>query len=161
MLSRTSKPQRRKAWRAYASIALALSVAASLAVQSIARADDSTTPFKVVTNPDNPTKSASREFLERAFLKKTSDWSDGTAIHPVDLKPGSPVRRGFSHAVLHRSISAVRSFWQQQIFSGRGVPPPEVESDAAVINYVVGHRGGVGYVSANADIGRAKPLVVE
>jgi hypothetical protein len=49
--------------------------------------------------------------------------------------------------VRRRSAAAIRSYWQQRIFTGRGVPPPELESDAAVLRYVQTHRGGVGYVS--------------
>ena len=48
----------------------------------------------------------------------------------------------------------------QAIFSGRGVPPPELDSDEAVIRFVLKYPGAIGYVSAGADIGAAKPLHV-
>jgi len=54
----------------------------------------------------------------------------------------------------------VRSYWQQRIFSGRGVPPPEVDSDADVVRFVLKYRGSVGYVSGRAEIGKAKVLTV-
>ena len=46
-------------------------------------------------------------------------------IRPVDLRPNAATRRLFSERMLRRSVAAVRSYWQQRIFSGRGVPPPE------------------------------------
>jgi hypothetical protein len=55
--------------------------------------------------------------------------------------------------VVHaRSVAAVKSYWQQVIFSGRGVPPPELESDEAVIRHVTRSPGAVGYVSGAANV---------
>jgi len=116
------------------------------------------TGFKVVVNVANPVATAERRFLEDAFLKRTTRWSGGTLIHPIDLTPDSPARRLFSDDVLHRSVSAVKNYWQQLIFSGRDVPPPEVETDEQVIRYIVKHPGGVGYVSASATVEGVKVL---
>jgi ABC-type phosphate transport system substrate-binding protein len=90
--------------------------------------------------------------VAEALLKKRVRWDDGAAIHPVDLPSQSSVREKFSHAVLKRSVAAVRSYWQQRIFSGRGVPPPEVASDEAVVRYVATHPGGIGYVSSQVEL---------
>jgi hypothetical protein len=94
------------------------------------------------------------------FLKEVTRWDDGEAVHPVDLRGDSDTRSKFSESVIRRSIAAVRSYWQQRIFSGRGVPPPELESDADVVRYVLKYRGSVGYVSSRADIGKSKVLSV-
>ena len=80
---------------------------------------------------------------------------------PVDLKPDSAVRRRFSEHVLNRSVAAVKSYWQQRIFSGRGVPPPELESEQAVLAYVTKHRGAVGYVSTTAEVGNVRVIRIE
>ena len=116
--------------------------------------------FVVVVHPDNPHPSVSRTFLAQAFLKKTSRWEDGEGIYPVDRGAGAPVRRAFSEEVLSRSVAAVRSYWQQRIFSGRGVPPPEVASDEAVVAFVRRRRGAVGYVSPGAALQGVKVLQV-
>ncbi len=68
-------------------------------------------------------------------------------IRPADLVPGSPARRKFTEEILKRSVEAVRGYWQQRIFSGRDVPPPEVETDEEVVKYVLKYTGAVGYVS--------------
>lgn len=95
------------------------------------------------------------------FLKQATRWDDGEVARPVDLKSDSPTRRLFSERVLNRSVAAVKNYWQQRIFSGGGVPPPELESDQAVITYVTRHRGGVGYVSSTTDIGKARLIRLE
>ena len=125
-----------------------LVLAASWAESSSAWAE-APAAFVVVVNARNPIAEADREFLADVFLKKVSRWGDGESVRPVDLRPDSPTRRDFSQRVLRRPIAAIRSYWQQCIFSGRDVPPPELDSDAAVLRYVAKQRGGVGYVSAS------------
>lgn len=117
--------------------------------------------FQVIVHPSNTLSTASRDFLQQAFFKRTTRWDDGAAIHPVDLPPNSKVRGAFSGRVLNRSVAAVRSYWQQRIFSGRELPPPELESDEAVIRYVASSPGAVGYISPHAKpTTQAKLLVV-
>ena len=125
-----------------------------------ASAEEAPPAFVVIANAKNPANGSPREFLSDAFLKKTTRWDDGEIIRPVDLGPTSPARRAFSQKVLDRSVSAVRSYWQQRIFSGRDLPPPELGSDDAVIEYVQRNRGAVGYVSGTAHLHDVKVLPV-
>jgi hypothetical protein len=112
--------------------------------------------YRLVVNLDNPVTTLDRRFVEEAFLKKTRTWSDGQAIRPIDLKANSVLRERFSLEVLRRPVVAVLAYWQQNIFSGRDVPPPAVETDADVIHHVGRFRGGLGYVSAAAALAGAK-----
>jgi len=111
--------------------------------------------FKIVVHPERPAQ-VERAFLVDAFLKNVTRWPDDETIRPVDQRPDSPTRRKFSESVLKRSVPAVKTYWQQRIFSGRGVPPPELDSDEAVVRYVESHPGAVGYVSGGAAVGKAK-----
>lgn len=116
--------------------------------------------FRVVVRTDNPLNSASDELLTDIFLKRRTEWPNGESAHPADLKPDTEARRQFSKSVLHRSVAAVKSYWQQMIFSGRGVPPPELDSDQAVVEYLIKHPGAVGYVSGSASLSKVKELAV-
>ena len=126
---------------------------------ALARAE--ATEFRVVVHPKNPIENLNKEFLSDAFLKKTTRWKDGESLRPVDLRPDSSVRKRFSDSVLKRSVAAVRSYWAQRIFSGRGVPPPELDSDGAIVDYVLKHRGAVGYVSAGAKLGSTRVVSIQ
>ncbi len=114
--------------------------------------------FRVIVSMHNPITSAPRDFVADVFLKRQSRWDDGEPVRPTDLRPESPVRRSFSERVLKRSVAAVRNYWQQRIFSGRELPPPELESEQAVVSYVATHRGAVGYVSVGARLEGVKAL---
>jgi ABC-type phosphate transport system substrate-binding protein len=118
-------------------------------------------PFQVIVNPTNPVVTAKRQFLADAFLKKTTTWPGGLGIRPVDLGPKSVVRAHFSEDVLHRSVAEVKSYWQQRIFSGGDVPPPELDKDEDVVKYVLKHPGAIGYVSGGAKLEGAKVLIVK
>ncbi len=109
--------------------------------------------FKVVVNASNTTTSISKEQLSRCFMKQTNTWINGETITPVDLSANSPVRIEFSTTVHDRDVNAVKSYWQRQIFSGRGVPPPEKASDDEVLAFVRANPGAVGYVSSTASLG--------
>jgi ABC-type phosphate transport system substrate-binding protein len=116
--------------------------------------------FRVIVHPENPVSELSRDFLADAFLKRTTRWSNGEALRPVDQRPSSAVRQRFSDSVLRRSVAAVKNYWQQRIFSGRDLPPPEEDSDEAVVEFVINHRGALGYVSGSAKLENAKRVVV-
>jgi hypothetical protein len=134
---------------------------ALLALCATVFADTRPTPFYVViVEPSNEVTSVERKFLEETFLKKVTRWPNDSALRPVDLAPNSAVRRKFTQEVLNRSVEAVQGYWQQRIFSGRDVPPPEFDTDHDVVDYVLKHAGAVGYVSGTADLGGAKVLTV-
>ena len=116
--------------------------------------------YKVIINPDNPAISLDRSFVRDAFLKKTTEWGDGKALRPVDLSTKFPARDRFTQDVLRKSPSQLKSYWNQQIFSGKGVPPPETDSTSAVIEYVLANPGAIGYLPASTDPGRAKVIKV-
>lgn len=101
--------------------------------------------FVLVVNASGPS-SISKAEVSKIFLKK------GGQLVAVDQDKDANVRNAFSKAVLGRPVSAVVSYWQQQIFSGGEAPPAERASDAEVLAYVRSNPRAIGYVSAGADL---------
>lgn len=123
-------------------------------------ATDEQIRYQVIVHPDNPVSSVSRSFLRDAFLKKAIEWDSGETILPIDLAWTFPERRRFTEQILRKTPAQLKNYWNQQIFSGKGVPPPEAPSVGAVLQYVLANPGAVGYVPAGVDAGDAKVLVV-
>ncbi|MEP6653131.1 MAG: hypothetical protein ABJA82_07215 [Myxococcales bacterium] len=117
--------------------------------------------FRVIVNPANPNTSVDRKFVADIFLKKVTRWGQLDTVRPVDLRPDSPARRAFDEEVLKRSVSAVRNYWQQMVFSGRDVPPPELNSEEEVIAYVLRSPGAIGYVSGGINLQGTKVLILK
>jgi TonB family protein len=103
--------------------------------------------FRVIVHPDNPVSALSNAQISDIFLKKLKLWENGTTIEPVDLSGEPGVREAFSKDVHGRSTDNVRSFWNQEVFSGRAVPPLELPSSSAVVEYVASHPSAIGYIS--------------
>ena len=117
--------------------------------------------FTVIVNASNPVASMPRDAVAKLFLKKTIAWQSGQAVSPVELPAAAKAREAFARTVLNKSIAQVKSYWQQQIFSGRDVPPPEKQNENDVVAFVRSNPGAIGYVSKGADIGRGvKALAV-
>lgn len=141
-----------------AALLLLTCLAAATAVGADARAP--VPAFQVIVNSESPITTVERKFLADLFLKKATQWPHLEVARPVDLRTDTPARRAFSEDILRRSVAAVKSYWQQSVFSGREVPPPELESDAAVVQFVLRHRGAVGYVSGATNVGGARILTI-
>ena len=107
-------------------------------------------PFLVVAHPAAPVTELSRAQLSRLFLKKSTQWPDGSAVRPVEpLQPG--LRQAFARQVHDRSLAELVAYWNALIFSGRELPPLEKATDADVLSYVRATPGAIGYVSAGVD----------
>ncbi len=146
--------------RAIQAFALLLAPTA-LSLAALAQPRPGLPAFRVIVHPSNPVASVDRKFLADAFFKKTTRWSHDEVIRPVDQRSDSAARNRFSEEVLRRSVDAVRNYWQQIIFSGRDVPPPELDSDEEVVKYVLKHHGALGYVSGGANLNGAKVVTVQ
>jgi ABC-type phosphate transport system substrate-binding protein len=109
--------------------------------------------FTIIVNAANPVASLSKSQVSGYFLKQAVKWEDGKPVVPVDQDKGSKAREGFTKAVHGRSVSAVHSYWQQQIFCGKDVPPTEKPGDADVVAFVKGNPNAIGYVAAGATLG--------
>ena len=133
----------------------ALCLLSSFSGERDARAD-SRPEFVIIVHPQNPVASVDRAYLADLYLKRATRWEDGELARPVDQRADSTARRAFSDSVLKRSVAAVKRYWQQRIFSGRDLPPPELDGDEAVVSYVASHRGAIGYVSGNAKLEKTK-----
>jgi len=122
----------------------------ALASASASLADEAPT-FVLIVNSKNETTKLDKKTVADIFLKKQTHWSDDSTIKPVDQTKSAPVRARFSQDVLDRSVTSVRTYWNQVVFSGGGVPPPELDSDAGIVKYVIANPGAIGYVTRSAD----------
>ncbi len=145
--------------RALATLALVLAV-----LQASGTAWPQSRPsaaYEIIVNPRNPETAIERSFLEGVFLKKITRWSSDEVIRPAELVESAPARQAFSQEVLERSVEAVKGYWQQRIFSGRDVPPPEFATDREVIDYILKYDGAIGCVSADASLEGVKVLSIK
>jgi len=136
-----------------------LALIATLSVLFAAPA--SAAEYQLIAHPLVGVSHLSRDEISRLFLKKEMFLADGTQAVPVDLQSDSPIRETFSQDVHGKGVGAIHSYWQRQIFSGRGKPPQVKRSDAEVIAWVSSTPGAIGYVAANAAIAGVRVIEVD
>lgn len=107
--------------------------------------------FKVIVNRAVKSDSLTKQQVSDLFLKKTVKWADATPVAAVDQPDSSAVREAFSKEIHGKPASAVKSYWNKQIFSGRDLPPLEKKTDADVVAYVRATAGAIGYVAESAE----------
>ncbi len=116
--------------------------------------------YRVVVNYDNSVAELSKADLAKIFLKRTRRWPNGTEIIPIDQRPQATVRENFSQMVHRRSTAAIKGYWQNQVFAGRGSPPREIESDERVVAFVQNNPGAIGYVSPRSVMNQVKVVII-
>lgn len=109
--------------------------------------------FKVVVNSDNPSPALPRATIARMFLLRIATWDHGPPVVPVDQLATVAAREAFTGEVHGRSVASIKSYWERMIFSGRGVPPPEVATDREVLDFIRSRPGAIGYVSSSTALG--------
>jgi ABC-type phosphate transport system substrate-binding protein len=119
--------------------------------------------YRVIVNPHNEIVAIDREFLRDAYLKKQTEWPPGRpggAIRPVSLSRKFAAHDQFARGVIQKTPAQLKTYWNQQIFSGKGIPPPEVDTTDDVIAYVLANPGAIGYLPAHVPPGAAKLIEV-
>jgi ABC-type phosphate transport system substrate-binding protein len=104
----------------------------------------------IVVGVASPVKEVSAADLKAIYLGEKKHWPDGTPIVPIDQAESDPIRELFSTRIMGKSVAALRSYWVQQIFAGKGTPPKALGSDRNVKEYLALHKGAIGYIRSEA-----------
>ncbi|WP_395339556.1 phosphate ABC transporter substrate-binding protein [Ningiella sp. W23] len=103
----------------------------------------------VIVNPANSSNLDSKT-VQRIFLGKDKKYADGSESVPVNQSADSSIRQDFDDSILGRSTSQVSAYWSKLVFTGKGIPPKEVMSDAEVIELVSQNPSVIGYVDSSS-----------
>lgn len=71
----------------------------------------------------------------------------GVAVSVVNLPPSNRLRERFLTGLMASDEGRYVAYWTVRRHIGKGAPPPELKTAAAVIDHVTQTPGGVGYVS--------------
>src|ERR1700722_247386 len=101
-----------------------------------AMADD----FAVIVNKAN-TSPVDSAVVARVYLGDKKLWDDGTPVMAVDLPENNAVRGSFSAVVLNKTVTNMKAFWAQMVFSGKALPPKVASNDDDVKRLVSANKG--------------------
>lgn len=103
------------------------------------------TQVAVIVSSRAPRVAFDRAMLRAIYLKKIFIGQNGRRLIPVNLPPGNPLRDAFSHALIDMRDAQLQEYWNRQYFQGIS-PPYVLGSQKAVVRFVAGTPGAIGYV---------------
>jgi ABC-type phosphate transport system substrate-binding protein len=71
-------------------------------------------------------------------------------VLPLDQPNGSDLRREFYRSVTGQNETQINAFWARLAFSGRALPPRQMNDSAAIIQRVAGDIHAIGYVDKDS-----------
>ena len=86
-----------------------------------------------------------QEAVLRLYLGKLIEIG-GTAVIPVNAKPGSPVRQHFLKTFINQDEEKYTAYWIVRRHIGKGNPPRELGNSGDIIRYVLNTPGAIGYI---------------
>jgi ABC-type phosphate transport system substrate-binding protein len=114
----------------------------------------------IIANPGVKATEVSNADLRDVFTGVANEIKGGGHVTPVLLKQGA-ISDDFLNKYIGRSDSAFRTGWRSVLFSGQGVMPRTLDSEAAVVEYVARTAGAIGYIGKGAQHEGVKILVVK
>lgn len=116
--------------------------------------------FVVIVSAKNPLYVLRAEQVAAIFLAQTGRFPGGAEAQALDLPLGSPLRNDFYRAVAARSPALMKAYWTRMVFTGRGQPPRELPSSAAVRRLVADNPALIAYIDKSALDASVKVLQV-
>jgi ABC-type phosphate transport system substrate-binding protein len=94
------------------------------------------------------------------FLGQVGRFPDGGEAVAIDLALGSALRDEFYVKVAARKPALMKAHWTKMIFTGRGHPPKEAPTSAAVRKLVADNPAVIGYIDRSALDSSVKPVLL-
>ena len=116
--------------------------------------------FRVIANGTVRASSISADDIKAVFLQEKSSLSDGSRVVPV-LAKGGPAHETFVRQYLGKTEDALMTYYRSLVFTGKGLMPKTLASDAEVLAYVAKTKGAIGYISSSAGTEGVKVLEVK
>ncbi|MGE0087655.1 MAG: hypothetical protein AB7S75_24860 [Desulfococcaceae bacterium] len=99
----------------------------------------------IVDNKDVPETDLSQQEIQEIFLGKRVQWSDNSRIRFVTVGDAE-IHGMFLKQYVRLSEADWKIYWKRMVFTGRGLPPETIATEAELINFVSKNKGAIGYI---------------
>lgn len=101
----------------------------------------------VVVHPSNASSFSDKD-LKKIFLAKKKKFPAGGRAVVLRQKKGSAVKLQFVQGLLNKSESQLKAYWSRLIFTGKALPPKEINGDIEMKRLVGENPSVIGYIDA-------------
>jgi hypothetical protein len=112
----------------------------ALALAPVARAD-----FYVVVGEGSSVAQLTHKEVLHLYMGRSRFYPDGSPAAPHDLA-GSAQRAGFYRSLSGMTLAQVTSYWARLMFSGRSLPPAELDDEAALVAKLRQDAAAIGWL---------------
>ncbi len=133
---------------------------AGLLTASVAAAAPARAELVVIVSAKSPVSALRADQVADIFLGQVGNFPDGAEAIALDQSIGSPLRDAFYAKIASKSPALVKAYWTKMIFTGRGQPPKELPSNAAVRKQVADNPSLIGYIDRSALDSSVKAVLV-
>lgn len=95
----------------------------------------------VIVHPGNAAE-VNLDELNRLYTGRSS------TLTAVNLSEGLAIRAEFDEKGAGRASAQLKAYWSKLVFTGKGTPPAELSSEAAMLAHVAANPDSIGYVDA-------------
>jgi ABC-type phosphate transport system substrate-binding protein len=113
----------------------------------------------IIANPSVKASEVSAADLRDIFTGSANSLKDGSRVTPVLLKGGA-AHEEFLRTFIGKSDAVFRAGWRSLVFSGQASMPRNLDSDAAMVEYVAHNASAIGYISKTSPHEGVKVLSV-
>ncbi len=104
----------------------------------------------LIAHKDMSISAVSKKDVKKLFLGKSKSLIGVDNLTPINQGATSVTRNKFDQSMMGKSSKQMKAYWAQRMFSGKGVPPEELENDQAVLDKVTKCEACIGYVLSGA-----------
>ena len=102
--------------------------------------------YFIVVNDRNPVQEISPKDALHLFMGRTRHFPGGGAAVVYDMAGTTP-REGFYRALSGMSLSQVTSYWARLMFSGRNLPPQQLDNTVAMLDRISSDPRAIGWLT--------------
>ncbi len=114
----------------------------------------------VIMSARSPVVALSSEQVADIFLARSGRLPGGEEVQALDLPVGHPLRNDFYLRVAGKSPALMKAYWTRMVFTGRGQPPRELSSVAAIRKLVADNPAMIAYLERSALDASVKTVLV-
>lgn len=115
--------------------------------------------YAVVANKGVGSSSLSKSDAQAIFSGEKSKWDDGKPIKIVVLQGGG-ASKSFLQDVVGKTPSQFDTYWKKLVFTGKAGAPKTFDDPDALVSYVSGTAGAIGFVGAGQAGGSVKTISI-
>ncbi|MBN2704212.1 MAG: hypothetical protein JXR23_08375 [Pontiellaceae bacterium] len=114
----------------------------------------------VIVNPEAKFASMDEKAVQDIYLGLTKTLPDKVKAVPVVLSI-EKTHDEFLKTYIKRTSAQFDNLWKKAVFSGKGKPPQEFETEADLIAFVKETPGAIGYITLSDQMPEVKIITIE